>query len=173
MSRNEIRLLQGEDALAFQTLRLRGLQECPEAFSSSYAEEVDTPQQVVAQRLPSGPTSAVYGCFAAGEICGLIGIYREARHKLSHKASIWGMYVAPENRQQGIGRSLVEAALDYASREMRVHIVTLGVNTQNTAALSLYEATGFRVYGTERGFLMLNGILHDQHLMARVVRHDI
>src|SRR5688572_29853652 len=37
----QIRALTPKDAAAFAALRLRGLQECPEAFASSYEEEVN------------------------------------------------------------------------------------------------------------------------------------
>jgi RimJ/RimL family protein N-acetyltransferase len=40
--------------------------------------------------------------------------------------------------------------------------VTLGVNTANTAAIALYESVGFEKFGLERGFLRVNGVLHDE-----------
>ena len=160
-----VRLLVPDDAAAFQALRLRGLLECPEAFTSSHAEEVDTPLPIISQRLAALPDSAIFGYLADGELQGVIGIVRERRRKLGHKAGIWGMYVAPENRLQGIGRQLMGRALLYA-RDLEVRTVNLGVNTRNMAAIALYEAMGFKTYGTERGFLMVDGMLHDEHLMS-------
>jgi ribosomal protein S18 acetylase RimI-like enzyme len=164
-----IRQLVSEDASNFQSLRLRGLLECPEAFGSSHAEEVDLPLEFIAQRLSPKSDSAVFGSFSGQSLVGLIGIYREARPKLLHKASIWGMYVTPEHRHKGIGRSLVAQALQYASQGLGVRVVNLGVNTQNEAAIALYKAMGFEIYGTEQEFLMLDGVAHDQHLMRRHV----
>jgi len=160
-----VRLLAPDDAAAFQALRLRGLLECPEAFSSSHAEEVDTPLQIVSDRLAALPDSAVFGYFSDEKLQGVVGIARERRRKLGHKAIIWGMYVAPESRLQGIGRHLVERALLHA-RDLGVRTVNLGVNTRNTPAIALYEAMGFKTYGMERGFLMVDGVLHDEHLMS-------
>jgi hypothetical protein len=31
------------------------------------------------------------------------------------------------------------------------------------------QAMGFRTYGTEKGFLMIDGVSHDEHFMARHV----
>jgi len=159
-----VRLLVPDDAAAFQALRLRGLLECPEAFTASHAEEAGTPLQVVSERLAALPDSAIFGYFPDGKLQGVVGIARERRRKVGHKAIIWGMYVAPENRLQGIGRQLVERALLYA-RDLGVRTVNLGVNTRNKPAIALYEAMGFKAYGTERGFLMVDGVLHDEHLM--------
>jgi ribosomal protein S18 acetylase RimI-like enzyme len=164
-----IRQLFSEDAPAFQSLRLRGLLECPEAFTSSHAEEVDLPLDVIAQRLSPKPDGAVFGNFSGHNLVGLVGIYREARPKLLHKASIWGMYVAPEHRLKGIGRSLVAQAVEHASQNLGVRVVNLGVNTRNNAAVALYKSMGFQIYGTEPEFLVLDGVAHDQHLMRRHV----
>ena len=161
-----IRKLLPEDATAFQALRLRGLLEIPSAFSSSHAEEVDTPESVIAQRLASKADGAVLGAFSDTNLAGVIGVQRERQRQLAHKAIIWGMYVAPEVRQKGMGRSLLLRAIDMAARELEVRTVNLGVNTQNKAAITLYESVGFRTYGTEPGFLMVNGELHDEYLMT-------
>ncbi len=164
-----IRKLLSGDAAAFQSLRLRGLLECPEAFTSSHAEEIDTPLEVIAQRLTLKPDGAVFGSFLGPDLVGVIGVQREGRIKLSHKAFIWGMYVTAEHRLKGMGRSLVDQALQHAAMSLKAQVVHLGVNTHNAAAVALYKSMGFQIYGTERGFLMLDGISHDQHLMSRHV----
>jgi hypothetical protein len=64
----QIRVLAPSDAPGFQALRLRGLQECPEAFASSYEEEVDTPLNEVERRLQAKPDSAVFGVFKGSEL---------------------------------------------------------------------------------------------------------
>lgn len=160
-----VRKLLAEDAGAFQAIRLEGLLESPSAFSSSHAEEVNEPLSAVAERMAPRPDGAVLGCFARSDLAGIIGVQRERQVKLAHKAFIWGLYVAPAHRRCGVGRKLVEAALEFASMELGVLSVNLGVNTTNSAAVALYEALGFVRYGTEKGFLQLDGVLHDEHLM--------
>ena len=169
-----IRALSSDDAAAFQSLRLRGLLEYPEAFSSSHAEEAGIPIQLVAERLQPDPNGAVFGCFGDAQLTGVIGIRRAGQLKLSHKAFIWGMYVAPEHRRVGTGRLLLSRVLNYAAADLRVRNLNLGVNASNVAACTLYAAMGFRIYGTEPGSMMVDGILHDEHLMTRqVVLDDI
>jgi RimJ/RimL family protein N-acetyltransferase len=165
----EIRTLLPEDASRFQAIRLQGLLEIPSAFSSSHAEEVDTPLPIIAQRLETRPEGAVLGAFEDDALVGVIGVQREGQRQLAHKAFIWGMYVHPDHRLKGVGRALVSRALDIAAGELGVRSVNLGVNTRNSAAVALYRSMGFQAYGTEIGFLRINGELHDQHLMSRIV----
>ena len=52
------------------------------------------------------------------------------------------LYVAPGRRGQGIGRALLEAALEVA-RESGAEHIDLTTSTDDTAALGLYESSGF------------------------------
>ncbi|KAG7667127.1 hypothetical protein KSW81_000869 [Nannochloris sp. 'desiccata'] len=49
--------------------------------------------------------------------------------------------VVPEMRRQGLGRALVQAAIEIAKNERRVGSITLHVDADNTAALGLYSST--------------------------------
>lgn len=163
-----IRLLTPGDAAQFQSLRLRALLECPDAFSASHAEEAILLRDVVASRLAAGPCSAVLGHFLDGSLVAMTGVERAQAEKLAHKAVLRGLYVAPPFRKSGLARGLVKAALEHAVFEWGVIRVNLGVNTKNHAAFSLYESIGFRIFGTEPGYLCVNGVLHDEHHMTWV-----
>jgi len=152
-------------------MRLRGLQECPDAFASSYAEEAETPLAAVAHRIAHKPDGAVFGWFGGSVLQGVVGVQRERLAKLAHKAFIWGLYVAPEVRRAGVGRGLLARALEHARAELGAYQVNPGVNTQNQAALALYRRVGFEAYGTEREFLLVDGVLHDEyHMVCRMRR---
>lgn len=162
----EIRTLTPDDADAFQRLRLRGLLECPTAFASSYAEEQGETVADVAKRLSVEGDGAVLGAFQGRALVGILGVQREGMIKLSHKAFIWGMYVAPEARRNGISTLLLQRALLFAAEDLRAMQVNLGVNTKNNAALAVYRRFGFKVYGHEQGFLRVDGELHDEYHMV-------
>ena len=166
-----VRELGPTDAAAFPVLRLQGLTECPSAFASSLQEEEQTPIDVVAERLRSTPGGCVLGAFIESRLVGVVGIQQETPRKLAHKAFIWGMYVEPAARKRGVGSALVAAALQRASRISGVRQVNLGVNATNTAAISLYQSLGFNAFGLERGFMMLEGALHDELHMVCVLPH--
>jgi ribosomal protein S18 acetylase RimI-like enzyme len=165
-NRMQIRALAPSDAAAFQALRLRGLQECPEAFASSYEEEVDTPLAKIEDRLQPKAGSAVFGAFEGAELRALVALQREGMKKLAHKAFIWGVYVAPEARGNGVGTQIMLHALRYAAAVLGTSQVNLGVNTRNLSAVSLYKKLGFVEYGLERGFLLVDGVLQDEYQMV-------
>ena len=54
------------------------------------------------------------------------------------------LFVREEARRSGLGRALIEAALDRAG-ERGCKRIELDVNEDNAAALALYEACGFRL----------------------------
>jgi ribosomal protein S18 acetylase RimI-like enzyme len=161
-----VRKLTPDDAETFQSLRLLGLRECPAAFASSYEEECDLELPVLADRLAPRSDRAVFGAFQTHALVGLVGIKREEPHKLSHKAHLWGMYVAPANRKLGVGRRLVAEALSFALAELRVRQVTLGVNAENDAAIALYSRIGFKSIGREPCFMLVDGVAHDEIQMV-------
>jgi ribosomal protein S18 acetylase RimI-like enzyme len=161
-----IRALAPSDAHAFQSLRLRGLLECPTAFASSFDEEVGTPITEVEKRLQPRPDSVIFGAFEGSELCALVGLQRESMAKLAHKSFIWGVYVAPENRGRGVGDALLRHALSHAAKVLRTRQVNLGVNTKNFAAATLYKKLGFIQYGLERGYLLVDGVLQDEYQMV-------
>jgi len=165
----QVRELGAQDAREFQALRLAALRDCPSAFASSYEEEHETAIDVVAERLVANADRCVLGAWLDPDLVGMLGLRREATRKLAHKAFLWGMYVAPAARRRGAGRLLVEHALARASSMAGVRQVNLGVNAANAEAIALYRTAGFAPFGLERGFMRLDGELHDEILMVRVV----
>jgi RimJ/RimL family protein N-acetyltransferase len=168
----EIRTLTKEDAGAFQALRLIALRECPPAFASSYGEECEIPIAVVAERIAPSSDRCLFGAFNQSALIGCIGLQRETKLKLAHKALIWGMYVAASHRNKGIGRELVTQALEFAASMPGLHNVTLSVSKGNSAALMLYERMEFKVFGVEPGAMLIDNELHDEIHMVRSVRSE-
>ena len=52
------------------------------------------------------------------------------------------LYVVPERRGHGLGRALLEAAMDHARERGAAHI-DLGTSEDDVAARALYESAGF------------------------------
>jgi hypothetical protein len=162
-----IRVLVGADAPAFQHLRLEGLRDCPTAFASNYKEECDIDVATVAARLEPTMDRAICGKFVHGSLVGIVGAQRESRRNLRHKALIFAMYVTPASRGQGIGRELLEYALNYAAKMPGLRQVNLCVNAASASAIAMYRAAGFEPFGVERAFLVVDGVSQDLIHMVR------
>ena len=113
----------------------------------------------------NAPESIILGAFGPA-LVGTVGMHRERHTKKSHKVHLWGMYVAPDHRRQGVGSELLRAALDHARRLPDVRWVQLSVSSAAPAAQRLYERTGFQIWGTEPDALRHDGRAAVEHHMA-------
>lgn len=165
----KIRSLDRADAALFQALRLRGLIECPSAFASTYEEESELSLEDVGERLSRTKDRFVFGAFEGPRLVGVLGLVREHKAKLAHKAFLWGMYVDPEYRNRGIAGKLVRQALRHARELPGVRQVYLGVNAANAPAQKLYTSKGFKEFGREPGFMLVDGVLHDEVCMVCIL----
>ena len=160
-----IRPLRADDAPQWQRLRLEALQAHPTAFAASYEDEVRQDLAAFAARIPAPDSpSALFGAFHNGALAASAGVHVHPMPKQRHKAQLWGMYVAPPLRRNGVGLLLLRAAIEHA--RPRVAVLQLVVNLDNDAARALYRRFGFEVYGIERRGLRVNGVDYDDELMA-------
>jgi ribosomal protein S18 acetylase RimI-like enzyme len=162
-----IRRLVTADAQAYRALRLRGLAENPDAFTSSYEAEAAAPLARIEARLAADGPDAVFGAFVDGLLAGVLGLAREPRAKGHHRATVFGMYVAPEFSRRGIGRALVRHLVDAASREPGLEQLVLTVTQTNVAARLLYESEGFRSFGVEPRAIRVGERYLDKNHMVR------
>ena len=166
----DVRILNEKDAEAFWKIRLRALQENPESFGAYYEEILERGLAGTAQGLGKREGAAedvTFGAFnEKGQLVGIAGFRREEQVKRRHKGVIWGMYVPDELRGQGIGKALLEAAIDYAKGLPGLERINLAVVLTSKEARLLFVAHGFASYGTERQALKLHDRYFDQELMT-------
>ncbi|MEJ5989417.1 GNAT family N-acetyltransferase [Ramlibacter sp. PS3R-8] len=141
------------DATLVRSLRLRALRDHPDAFTSSYEEDRERPVEATSQRLAAHP---FWGAYHHAELCGFVGLEREPRPKCRHKATVMGMYVAPEAGGQGVGRKLLQALIAHA-RLNGVESLVLTVTDGNERAMRLYQSAGFRSFGVEPDAIRVAG----------------
>jgi ribosomal protein S18 acetylase RimI-like enzyme len=146
-------------------LRLRALAEHPEAFTSSHDEESSKPVAAMAARLAPHGAEAVWGAFADGRLVALAGLARETRIKNRHKATVFGMYVAPECAGRGIGAALLAQVVGEARRQPGLRQLVLTVTDGNAAAVRLYEKAGFRSFGVEPAAICIDGSYYGKNHM--------
>lgn len=162
-----IRRLVQMDAASFRALRLEALLRHPEAFGDSHAEAIARAPADFERLIAQPPPAAILGAFDAHEsLRGTAGLAVPAQAKQCHKGLVWGVYVVPAARGQGLAQALL-AAVVQAARAAGLEQLQLSVTAGNAAAMAVYAAIGFRAYGLERRALRLGpGQYRDEALMA-------
>lgn len=163
-----VRQLGTADAEAFRALRLEALERDPEAFGAAFDEEAGLALELWAARLQAAP---VFGAERQGELVGCAGLHLESNHKKRHKGVLWGVYVRPGLRGTGVGRSLVEHAIQVARRHIgQLHTAVV---CDNLPARRLYQQLGFVAYGLEPRAIQVGGRYLDEELLVlRLDRPD-
>jgi RimJ/RimL family protein N-acetyltransferase len=110
------------------------------------------------------PHAAVFVAEAPEGIVGRLSVARDPHPASAHVADL-GLMVAKTHRRRGIGRALMEQAVEWA-RASGVTKLELHVFPHNAAALELYERFGFEREGFRRGHYSSGGRLVDAVLMA-------
>ena len=97
-------------------------------------------------------------------VVGRLSLARDPHPASAHVADL-GLMVAADYRRRGIGRSLLDTAVEWAQaagiRKLELHVFPW-----NTPAIRLYEQFGFEHEGVRRGHYSRNGADVDALLMA-------
>ena len=156
----------------YRDLRLQSLQISPESFSSTYAREIEfTGSQwearlknpiafsLVAVRptIPKTNVEDLIGGVWVGNVV-LLGPFDEqpAVDQNHPKFDINALFVMPEERRHGLGKGLVQAAIDHGKvlgRETGAKevIFQLLVLPSNTDVVNWYKGLGFGLAGSGSG----------------------
>ncbi len=155
-----IRRLATPDAPAYWEFRLAALARHPTAFTSSAEEERRHPlswaEALIAD--PARPDDFILGAFTEARLVGTAGLLRGPRPKERHKATLFGMAVAPEAAGQGVGRQLVSRLVAEARAIPGLLQIHLTLSEGNDAATRLYSAQGFAVFGREARGIIVEGV---------------
>lgn len=162
-----IRILDEPDARLYQELRLSALKSNPEAFGSTYEREVKFSLETVIERMKPTNDKFVLGAFDnSGTLVGIVAFVRENGLKTVHKGNVFGMYVAPNVRGNGLGKSLLLELIAKAKIFTGLEQINLAVISDNEIAKRLYKSLGFEVYGVEHNALKYNGQYFDEDFMV-------
>jgi ribosomal protein S18 acetylase RimI-like enzyme len=163
-----VRKLTPDDAEEYRRCRLDALQDSPSAFATSFEEESARDVQFFRDRFErqQATDTAMFAAFDGERIVGLTGILCEDRERRKHKMSIVSVFVRPEYRGRGIARDLMQRAIDHAKSVGIVTHLELGVESENMPAIKLYEAFGFRTWGVEPDFQIVDGEPHNEAYMG-------
>ncbi len=148
-----IALLKPSDATQYRNLMLEAYALAADAFTTTAEERAAEPDTFWIKRIadPSG-LSAAFGAFVENNgsvLVGTVALEFSRKPKTKHKALVIGMYVSPSARSVGVGRALINAAINHAMANEEILVLNLTVTEGNEAAIRLYTGVGFQLVGVE------------------------
>ena len=144
-SPERIRPVTREEWERVRDLRLRALADAPDAFGSTLERErsLGRPGWIDWIEGWEGATNVM---FVAERDDRWIGMALGSRNGDEPEAHLYGMWVEPAWRAQGVGAKLVERVLSWA-RSWGARWVILAVTETNAGAATFYERLGFEDTG--------------------------
>lgn len=140
----EIRTIRPDEWPAFREIRLRALLDAPDAFGATYGDEVSSSDEAWQHRAGRPDGTLIVAVDDAGRFVGMGSGGPAPDHP--EFGAIYGMWVEPSARGQGIGQEIIRAIAAWA-RRAGYDAIGLGVTIGNEAATALYERLGFRDTG--------------------------
>lgn len=102
---------------------------------------------------------------ADSRLVGQLTLEGAKRRNVRHVA-VLGITVAREWRGQGIGRRLIERAIEWAQATGIITRIELHVFVRNKDAIRLYQQMGFEIEGARRQAVLRDGEYQDDLMMA-------
>lgn len=146
----------------YKEIRLRGLQEDPQAFGRSYEEELAFPDEKWKERADNKFNTLA---MERGKPIGTMGAYISKEDGVQ-VAYIVGVYVVSEARGKKVGSLLMQRVLEKIELTPNVSVIRLSVNKDQLAAVGLYERFGFKITGEKRE-RMGDGKEHNELVMEK------
>jgi len=145
-----IRRIRPEDAQAWRDVRLRALQDTPEAFGSTYVETLARPPDHWTDRAAASATgneSAIFLADGGDQLLGLVGGYCPTGE--NEPPELISMWVDPAARGTRLAERHVNQVVDWASLAGATRL-NLWVTETNARAHRFYERCGFVDTGTRQ-----------------------
>jgi ribosomal protein S18 acetylase RimI-like enzyme len=146
-------------------LRLQALKTELIAFGSSYEEEEKLSEVEWQRRIKNN----LFAVSDDGKLVGSITYLFNDRLKTKHVARIFGVYVDPSYRGRGVGRKLLDRALELIQENKDIVKVQLMVNPKQLAALQLYKKIGFEVVGEMKKEIKVGEEFYDECIMEKML----
>lgn len=145
-----IRTAKPDEWEALKQVRLQALQDAPASFGERYEDAVQKDDEEWKQYFTKVIYSEHQDILFAVDGSRVIGMMLLFTRDLDQKiGGIGGLWVAPEYRQKGLGRRLVETGLEWM-RTKKLLAVTFWNNKSGEASSKFYERLGFTYTGIEK-----------------------
>ncbi len=145
MSEITVRALGEDDWPVYRAVRLAALQDSPEAFVASRAQEESFGEERWRDRVRRSRRLVAE---RDGSVVGVVSL-GQGEEPYAHTAELFGLWVPPQARGTGVAWKLVEAGAEQALRDGRSHL-SYWVGTDNGRAVAFASSFGFRPGSTRR-----------------------
>ncbi|MFS8130604.1 MAG: N-acetyltransferase family protein [Candidatus Dojkabacteria bacterium] len=166
-----IRKAELKDYSAIKNLMLIGLKEDPTAFSVSFEEYEPNSEYWWMGYINPFLTSVfqeMYLSFDGANLEGMVGITYDNKQRKKHIANFVWFYVEKSHRGKGIGRALIDKALEVLSTKKEITKLSLLVVATQEKAIEIYKKNGFEINGTLKKELKISSEFFDVLIMERV-----
>ena len=119
-------------------------------YIDEYPDDSDKEKQLIVEYLES-PNSILLVAENNKELIGNIDLTGNKRIKMNHTGMI-GMGIKHEWRNQGLGKLLINATIDWAKDHSPIELIWLDVYSSNELGINLYKKTGFKTSGIIEDF---------------------
>jgi ribosomal protein S18 acetylase RimI-like enzyme len=126
-----------------RALRLRALDDAPDAFWVTLDQEAATTPAEWRRRLEATDT-ATFVALDAGRDVGMV--MGSPHYEDEQDAGLYSLWVAPEARGRGVGQALINTVIQWA-RDAGYQTLRLEVGDRNRGAVDLYDRMGFKPSG--------------------------
>lgn len=164
----EFRHLGLSDLPSYFACRQRALETVPTAFLiTSQESAVQGDGHFCELFTKNEDANVIFAAVDDGVVVATVGVMQEKRTRIRHQAHIWGMFVDEKYRGLGLGKKILDMAIQHTREKLsEVKVLVLTVESQNQSARRLYESRGFVCWGTMPMAMMWDGKMYgDDHMM--------
>ncbi len=147
-----IRLLTNKDAAEYQRLRLKSLQESPEAFLSHHETEKGYATQIFANHVQWSyhpPYLGYFGIFDKERLVGYVQVSKTMLEKQDHIVFINNLYIDSDYQRQGAASQLLEYVFQLLKEHNVAERAFVSCTAKNKKACAFYKKHGFRRYAVQ------------------------
>lgn len=163
------RKLEEDDASAYWSLRLEGIEQQPFAFGQTSEDHRRTSiEDTVALLLHRD--GFVAGAFDGDSLVGIARFVRETAEKERHKGHLYRVYVTGSHRGRGVAKALIGFVIAETARDPTFEQLLLSVGVHNAPARALYQSMGFVGFGIEPRALKVGSQYFDEEHMMLVLQ---
>ena len=137
-----IRQLQPSEWAVLKAVRLKALQTDPSVFGSNYQKE-SLMNEVDWQNWLTGPDCAVFCIFEGEQPVGITGVAVDRNDPTRKKSILWGSWLEPHVRGQGVSVMMYEARINWAKNHLVVEKIVVGHRASNLASKFANQKHGF------------------------------